>query len=183
MANHQKALENTNLKKSLGLLKNEKMPLLTIELRYFNHDFGHELKELLEGFERLKMQIIVAPSFHDSLKQYLGNLKVCPDNLADQLIKTSTMTLFLSDDEHIGKEIKRTLANGCVPICYNFSQFKGVLKDYDPVREEGNSFLFKDFNKWDVFAAVVRALENHKFSWDWQTLSREAYQASTELVI
>ncbi|MBP9718468.1 hypothetical protein KBD59_04195 [Candidatus Gracilibacteria bacterium] len=42
--------------------------------------------------------------------------------------------------------------------------------DYNPLAEKGNGFYFKRDNKWEVFAAIVRALETYKFPYDWDNV-------------
>lgn len=59
---------------------------------------------------------------------------------------------------------------GCVPI----SQLDGDrTTDYNPLREKGNGFYFKNPTKWEVFAAIVRAMETYQFPYDWENLIRE----------
>ena len=55
-----------------------------------------------------------------------------------------------------------------------------ILKDYNPVTESGNAFLYKEDNLWLFYAALVRALENYKFSYDWQNLELAAMETLAE---
>jgi glycogen synthase len=48
-----------------------------------------------------------------------------------------------------------------------------LLENYRPNEETGNSFLFKKRDLWSVFAAIVRALETHKFPYDWGHIIRQ----------
>lgn len=57
---------------------------------------------------------------------------------------------------------------GIVPVMK-----KGLHHDaenYNPVEEAGNSFLFHELSAWQVYGAIVRAVENFAFSYDWENL-------------
>lgn len=43
-------------------------------------------------------------------------------------------------------------------------------ENYNPVEESGNAFLFSKPTAWNVHAALIRALENFAFSYDWENL-------------
>lgn len=61
--------------------------------------------------------------------------------------------------------------NGCVPV----APLHGTSTiAYNPIQEKGNGFYFKNPNKWDIFAAVVRALETYQFPYDWENVVKEA---------
>ncbi len=53
--------------------------------------------------------------------------------------------------------------------------FKGTkgFYDYNPVKEFGNSFIYKQDSPWYMLQAVIRAAETYKFPYDWKTLRAE----------
>jgi hypothetical protein len=57
-----------------------------------------------------------------------------------------------------------------VPIVYKGT--KGFY-DYNPVKEFGNAFIYKQDNPWHMLQAVIRAAETYKFPYDWKTLRAE----------
>ena len=63
-------------------------------------------------------------------------------------------------------ELKNLLAYGVVPVALE----DPILTDYNPITESGNAFIFSKENKWLFFAAIVRAIENFKFTYDWQNI-------------
>ncbi|KKP35947.1 MAG: Glycogen synthase [Candidatus Peregrinibacteria bacterium GW2011_GWA2_33_10] len=162
-------------------VKKNNRPVLNIDLQYFNYDFANELEDFLKALKHLNIDIIVNPFFHKDLKKHLPNLNVYEDNLKEQALKYSDFSLFLSDDKHILNSVKSAFLNASVPVFYNFKNYSDILIDYNPVKETGNCFMFKNFNKWEIFEALIRAIENHKFSWDWQNIVREGYNAYDEL--
>jgi hypothetical protein len=46
-------------------------------------------------------------------------------------------------------------------------------QDYNPVEEAGNCFLFPKLGVWNVYSALVRALENFAFAYDWENLRNQ----------
>jgi len=80
------------------------------------------------------------------------------------------------EEGHIWVVLSKTLPSqfnmiierGIVPV-----MLEGLHKDaenYNPVEESGNSFLFQKLGVWNVHAAIVRALENFAFAYDWENL-------------
>lgn len=68
----------------------------------------------------------------------------------------------------IPKQFSMIVERGIVPV-----MLTGLHKDaenYNPVEESGNAFLFQRLSAWNVHAALIRALENFAFSYDWENL-------------
>ena len=53
-----------------------------------------------------------------------------------------------------------------VPILPSNNHLSGILREFDPLQSEGNSFLYQDANKWSMYYALIRYLENYKFPYD-----------------
>lgn len=73
---------------------------------------------------------------------------------------------FLFDGEGEEVDIVKCMKAGVVPVLPEKNVFTGVLKDFNPMKFEGNAFLFKDDNQFRMFASVVSYLENVKFPED-----------------
>lgn len=70
------------------------------------------------------------------------------------------------------KEFALILEHGMVPVMR-----EGLHKsaqNYDPVKETGNAFLFDELNEWRIYAALVRAIENFAFPYDWKNIREDA---------
>lgn len=69
------------------------------------------------------------------------------------------------------KQITMIANRGIVPV-----MLKGLhqeAQNYNPVEESGNAFLFHKMAAWNIYGALVRALENFAFSYDWENLRRQ----------
>lgn len=52
------------------------------------------------------------------------------------------------------------------PIISTKNHLNSILKEFNPVKNEGNSYLFESLDKWSIFYSIVRYLENFKFPFD-----------------
>ncbi len=68
-----------------------------------------------------------------------------------------------------GNFVSSVLQYGLTPVAF-FEQKD--LVDYDPIFERGNSFLYNYLSPWSAYAALVRALETHRLSYDWQRIQK-----------
>jgi len=84
----------------------------------------------------------------------------------------SDMALFLSEGTPAA-DIQHCLAMGAVPV----SPEHKLLDDYNPVQETGNAFTYSMLTKWHCFGALVRAVETHKFPFDWKTIQRHGIES------
>lgn len=66
------------------------------------------------------------------------------------------------------KELQDVIAAGVVPV---LPEGCG-LENFDAQAETGCAFTFEPENVWSLVAALVRASENKKFSWDWKTIKQ-----------
>ena len=66
------------------------------------------------------------------------------------------------------KEFSMIVDRGIVPVILTGSHEKA--ENYNPVEESGNAFLFSKLSAWNVHAALIRAIENFAFSYDWENL-------------
>jgi len=62
--------------------------------------------------------------------------------------------------------IEDYIKNGVTPIVKNDCHLASILKQYNPLKNEWNSFLYEDFNKWSIFAWIIKYTENFKFPFD-----------------
>lgn len=69
------------------------------------------------------------------------------------------------------KAAEQCFSLGIVPIasadCLN-------VANYDPNRETGNGFIFSKKDSWQVFAAIVRAMETYRFPFDWKCIIKNS---------
>lgn len=84
----------------------------------------------------------------------------------DAILAQSDVVLFVTEPTR--EQLQLAVAAGCVPVMPT----GGVLENFDAQSESGEAFTFESGNLWSLVAAMVRASENRKFSWDWKTLQK-----------
>ncbi len=65
---------------------------------------------------------------------------------------------------------------GIIPITSKNNHMSSILKEFDPIRNTGNCFLYEGNNKWSIFYALIRYLENSKFSFDNKNLVKNVLE-------
>ncbi len=67
--------------------------------------------------------------------------------------------------------------NTVVPIVPSQSPYSAKLSEFNPMRFEGNAFLFDKVNQYQMFAALVRYLENIRYPGDKRTLVKNVSES------
>ncbi|MEK7673101.1 MAG: hypothetical protein AAB373_04410 [Patescibacteria group bacterium] len=147
----------------------EKHPLLVIvldkELSKKNEEY---LKFLLDGTAHVNLQVVILADTNFEIFNTPHTI-VLPYNRGNRnlLIQAADMALCFDFND-----VEEMLLNGTIPI----SMPRGEIADYNPNRENGNSFVFKKENYWSIFATIVRALETFKFPYDWNHIIRQGLE-------
>jgi glycogen synthase len=138
---------------------------------------GSLFKDLLPGLLSLPIEILVIGKgsqeygslFTELTNKHGHRMYIVPDTKGDRakMYAASDMALFLTDPSNT-PEVADCLANGAIPIAPNCK----ALSNYNPVQESGNSFIFDETDVWHAFAAIVRAVETHRFPFDWRTIQK-----------
>jgi hypothetical protein len=84
----------------------------------------------------------------------------------EEYLKAADMAVVFEDHLH---DLTEIMEKGAVVVGHSKSP---LLQNYHPNDETGNSFTYATLNPWDVFTAMVRALETFRFPYDWQNIIR-----------
>ncbi|MBW7954920.1 hypothetical protein H3C61_03845 [Candidatus Gracilibacteria bacterium] len=142
---------NSKILKDFFKLKNKPTGLIIVENEE-NIDF------LLDGLEQLSCDFVI------KTKSEMGK-KI-------NIIKTNEISKdFLSGFDFVVTDNKESslqqyLKNGITPIVPENNYLSSILKEFNPLTSEGNSFLYKENNSWSMYYAIIRYLENYKFPYD-----------------
>lgn len=72
---------------------------------------------------------------------------------------------FVICDDEINN-LRKFLAKWIVPIISRKNHMSSILKEFNPLKNEWNSFFYEETNIWSIFYSTVRYLENYKFPFD-----------------
>lgn len=132
------------------------------------------LHKLMEGLLVLPIKVIAIskvempdPVKHPSGKvTWVGTESGRNLPLIEKYLLAADMALLF--EEHM-LQIESLMKKGVVIIGHKKSP---LLENYHPNNETGNSFTFEANNPWNIFMAMVRALETFKFPYDWDNMVR-----------
>lgn len=124
------------------------------------------LKKLLKGFWELKTNFIVVTS--ESFDVDKSNIVFISDNK----FLDSGADFIICDDS-------MECVSGCLEKAITPITIEGntVLSQFDPMKNQGNSYLYDSVNEWSIFATLIRYLENYKFSFDNKNLVKNIFES------
>jgi starch synthase len=97
--------------------------------------------------------------------------------LAQRIYAGSDMFLMPSRSEPCGTGQLIAMRYGSVPIVRATGGLADTVQDYDPRTGQGNGFVFKEYDRWALFATIVRAIETFKHRDVWRQLQLRAMSA------
>lgn len=95
-------------------------------------------------------------------------------NKEDILESRGGFDFFLCNGET--ENMQEMLTEWIVPILYEKNYLSWLLQEFNPIKGEGNCFLYKQENKWSMYTALVKYLENYKFPYDNKSLVKNTVQ-------
>lgn len=178
-----KAPAKAQLQQSLGWPREPRRPLLCLPLGMSDQLGGPLFEATLPGLLTLPIELVVlgrgsshyGALFSELARKESHRVSILPDTPEEQkrLLLAADIALYFSD--RIGEnDIRLCLQHGTVPVAPALSK----LDDYNLAQETGNAFVFSHQNAWQAFAAVVRALETHKFPYDWKTIQKHCQESA-----
>ena len=174
-----KKVENkTALQSDLGWLKEPNKPIVCFPTEVQESDIDI-LKALMPGLLSLPVEFLVLGKGSKDVGSFFSELQksesarthIVEDKDADRhmMFAASDLAIFLADPTD-SEALHDSLRFGVIPV----SPSCDTLCDYDPIQETGTAFLYGKTTHWNVFAAVVRALETYRFPFDWKTIQKKA---------
>jgi len=186
-----KAENKAHLQKLFGLPINKSVPLISMTSRItFQKGFSLLLKIMPEILNLDLQLIIIGAGDKDYINQlskfarrYPKKIVVIPSHKANQRYETqvyagSDFLLLPSIHEPCGINQLIAMRYGCVPIVREVGGLYDTVDDYSPISGRGNGFTFRRENVFELFAAIVRALENHQHRNSWLKLIQKVMQQS-----
>ena len=97
--------------------------------------------------------------------------------LAQRIYAGSDMFLMPSRVEPCGTNQLVAMHYGSVPIVRATGGLADTVQDYDPRTAQGTGFVFHDYDRWMLFAAIVRAVETFKHHDLWRQIQLRGMRA------
>ena len=132
---------------------------------------------------RLNLQIIVigagdkiyVKKLQDIAKKFPEKLAVVPSHELNQKYETliyagSDMLLLPSHHEPCGINQLIAMRYGCVPIVHKVGGLYDTVENYNPAEKTGTGFVFNDFDAYELYGAIIRAMEIFKNNESWKKI-------------
>ena len=173
------------LQENLSWPSEKKVPVICIPTGMTDKLGGALLQEVLPGLMSLGFELLILGKgseeygkiFTQLTKQNGHRIAILEDTDEKRraMYAAADLALFLTDPSSL-PELQLALRYGAVPI----APATKALENYNPVQESGNAFLYEKEDKWNCFAAIVRALETFKFPFDWRTIQRHCMESAQQ---
>lgn len=190
--NHSlKADNKASLQKIFKLPANKKVPIFCMTSRVtFQKGFELIIK-VLPRLVKLDAQFVI---IGDGDKKYIAELKklarkypaklaIIPSHAANQKYETQVYAgadffLLTSNHEPCGINQLIAMRYGCVPIVRGIGGLFDTVENFSPALNTGTGFTFKNEDEFDLYEAIIRALENYQHKKTWDALVKRAMKQS-----
>ncbi len=177
-----KTLNKERFQEEQGLNKSKDL-LAIISTELTDSLNGEVLIQIIQGLLEINVQVAVrgkgTPKYEKVLdklcKDYPSSLRIIEDSEEHlrKMYAAADISLFLAFNKSSNDELKKCMRYGVVPVSVNHE----FLEDFNAIKESGNAFIVNKVSPWNIFEAVIRAKENHKFPYDWKNLQAACMQA------
>lgn len=120
-------------------------------------------KFVLEGVSAIGLGAVVLGADSEEVENIVSVQKVSLNDLLG-------FDFFVFDNEHEGVDIVQYMKAGVTPIMPEKNVFSGMLREFNPMKFEGNGFFWNSDSPYCMFQKVVAYTENIKFPEDRRVL-------------
>ena len=169
------------LQQEAGLTADAAVPLVGIISRLTDQKGFDILADVIDHLLDLDLQFVVLgtgdPHYHEMFSRvaqaYAGKAAVFLTfnaELAQKIYAGADLFLMPSRFEPCGLGQMIAMRYGSVPVVRATGGLADTVRDFDPRSGEGNGFSFEPYDRWALFAAIMRAVENFKYKDTWRKL-------------
>ncbi|MGL5353699.1 MAG: glycogen synthase GlgA [Clostridium sp.] len=181
----KKSINKENLQKELKLPINKNIPMIGMVSRLTNQKGCDLIINMLDGLLQKDVQVVFLGTgdplyekvFREFKRRYPNKVSanILFDNgLAHKIYASSDMFLMPSLFEPCGLGQLIALRYGSVPIVRETGGLKDTISQYDEALNEGNGFIFKEYNYSKLIESIEYALDVYKNKENWQSLVKRA---------
>jgi starch synthase len=176
------------LQNKIGLPEDTRIPMLCTTSRVtFQKGFNLILK-IIDSLLKMDVQLVF---MGDGNKEYIQPIKKLqrkfPNKIVwlpfDQDMETllyAASDLFLLPSNHEPCGINQLIAMryGCIPVVREIGGLYDTVDNFNPSDKTGTGFTFSSEDSYMFYSAIIRALENYKYSRTWQSLVKRVMRQS-----
>ncbi|MFH1233474.1 MAG: glycogen/starch synthase [Patescibacteria group bacterium] len=188
---HRKKINKEYLQNKVNLPIDQNVPIIALTSRVTFQKGVELIIEILEPLTKLDLQIII---MGDGDKQYIAKLKkqikkypkkivwlpfAENQNLETLIYAGADIFLLPSHHEPCGINQLIAMRYGCIPVVRRVGGLYDTVTNFNPSTNRGDGFSFLNFDKYSLFATIVRALENYQHKHIWRDLIVRAMKKSS----
>src|SRR5256714_9124131 len=186
MGSIEKKVENKlALQKEVGLPPDPAIPVIGLISRLYDQKGLDLIANIMWGLMRLNVQLVVLGAGDARYEDlFRANARDNPQKvaatigfkpvLAQHIYAGSDLFLMPSRFEPCGLGQLISLRYGTIPIVRATGGLADTIAHRGPGKQTGNGFVFSAYDHWDLYAQVVRALENFRQPALWRRLQANA---------
>ena len=126
------------------------------------------LKNLVNGLRLLPSDfVVISKSNYEKEKNIV---------FTNQILNLDSWYDFIICDDDSDCNLDLYLKKGIVPILNKWNHLWALFREFNPMINEWNSFLYSEKNEWSIFHSIVRCLENMKFPQDRKNLVKNVFE-------
>ena len=174
-------VNKTALQREAHLRVDETVPLIGMVSRLAAHRGFDLLAETIDHILRLGIQFVLVGTgdqhYHEiftrvarSYPQQAAVFLTFNADLAQKVYAGSDIFLMPCRAKPGGVSPMIAMRYGAVPVARETGALADLVKDWDPATRTGNGFVFKEYDRWALFAAVVRAIETYRYKDIWRAI-------------
>ncbi|MEK7552033.1 MAG: glycogen/starch synthase [Patescibacteria group bacterium] len=168
------------LQKHFKLKIDPNIPIITMTSRVVEQKGFNLLIEVLPTILKRDLQFVIMGDGDKTIvnalekiqKKFPKKFVLTPFNPKYETSMYAGADIFLlpSRFEPCGINQMIALRYGCIPVVHHIGGLADTIVDFNPHKETGNGFTFKEYNVLDLVVAITRATENYKHPEIWKRL-------------
>lgn len=186
---NKKAKNKTYLQKYFKLPLKPKVPLLGMVTRITEQKGFDLVMKIIEDILQLDVQFVIMGSGEKTYESFFKKIqKKHPKKTgthlefdakrATSVYAGSDMFLMPSRFEPCGLGQLISLRYGSIPIVRSVGGLADTVTDFNPQTKKGNGFVFQNYSPKALLVAIIRAVENYKYTESWDELVKKGMRQS-----
>lgn len=151
------------------------LPIVGVIVSGFNKKQLKLLEQIVEASGALPLQLVLIGADKELIVAKSSKVKKLVSLPANVHLFFGAADVLVLPAQSNDALVAACFRYGLVPVVQDDQT---LVRDYDPVSEEGNAFSYQQNTIWSIFAALIRALETHRLSYDWQRIQRNGLDMS-----
>mgnify|MGYP001560156858 FL=1 len=174
------------LQKHFGLPQNKEAFVMSIVARLSEQKGIDLIMQIIEPLlANINFQLIVLGSGESEYLEFFKNIaekhpkQIAVHPMFDTALRHliyagSDVVLVPSKFEPCGLTQMEAMRYGTIPIVRETGGLADTVEDFNPKEDTGTGFVFKKYDPWAFFTAVVRAREAFRYQQQWERLIKRA---------